>query len=196
MFYDKLYDAACPVVRLFYRIFFFASVKGRENVPKSGGAIICGNHSSNHDGVIIAAFTPRRLKFMAKKELFKNPFFAKVLTGLGLRPVDRGGHDISIVKTALRILKDGDPMVIFPEATRSLKDINDCKDGAVVLAIKTRVPIIPVHIINGYKLFHKVKVIYGKPYDLSEYYGKRLLPEEIHEITLDVMKKIYSMNEA
>lgn len=196
MFYDKLYSIARPLVNLFYRIFFFARAYGRENVPKAGGAVLCGNHRSNHDGLIVAAFTSRRLNFIAKKELFKNPVASRFFTGLGLRPVDRGGHDISVVKTAISILKSGNAMVIFPEGTRNKIDINDCKDGAVVLALKLRVPLIPVHIVSRYIPFGGMKVIYGKPYDLSGYYGKRLTPQEIHAITVDVMKKIYEMNEA
>lgn len=195
MFYDMIYKIVRPLVKVFYNVIFFAKSYGRDNIPKDTGVIICGNHTSNHDGPIVAAFTPRQMNFIVKKEIFKFKVFSKLLYGLGLRPVERDGSDIAVVKAALSILKNNGGLVIFPEGTRNLKDINDAKDGAVVMAIKTQVPIIPVRIISKFKVFGGMKVIYGNPFDLSEYYGKKLTSDEIHSLTLKLMDTIYNIKE-
>lgn len=195
MFFKILYGIAQPILRLFYYILFFAKCYNKNVVPKDKSVLICGNHNSAHDGVIVGAFVPRRLNFMAKKELFANKFFKWFLSGLGIYPVDRKGNDISVVKTALSILKNNGAMVIFPEGTRNLLDINNSKNGAVVLAIKTHSPIVPVHIISKYKIFGGMKIIFGEPVTFDEYYDKHLTNEETHKLTLELMEKIYSLKD-
>ncbi len=191
--YSALYNILVPLIRLFYRVLFFARVYGRENVPKDTAVIICGNHNSNHDGPIVAGFVPRKMNFIGKKEIFKFKPFGKLLYGLGVRPVDRSKSDIAVVRAALSILKENGGLLIFPEGTRNLPDINDAKDGAVGIALKTKTPIIPVHIISKYRLFSGMKIIFGKPYDLSPYYDKKLSQDEIHAITVDLMNTIYKI---
>ena len=193
--YNALYNILMPLVKCFYKVFFFAKSYGKENVPKETSVIICGNHSSNHDGVILAGFIPRKMNFIAKKELFKFKLVAKILYGLGARPVDRSKNDISVVRAALSILKENGGLLIFPEGTRNLPDINDTKDGAVSIALKTKTPLIPVKIVGKFRLFSGIRVIFGKEYDLTPYYDKKLSQEEIHAITLDLMKTIYEMEE-
>lgn len=195
MFFKGVYFIAQPLIRLFYRIFFFAKSYNQNNVPDDCSVIICGNHKSLNDGIVIGGFVPRKLNFMAKKELFANKFCKWFLSGLGIYPVDRKGNDISVVKTALRILKDNGAMVIFPEGTRNLPDINESKDGAVVLALKTKSPIIPVKIDSKYKLFGGMKIVFGDPVCYEQYYDKKLSGEEIHKLTVELMEKIYSLKD-
>lgn len=193
--YNVLYGMLMPLVKSFYKIFFFAKAYGKDNVPKNSSVIVCSNHISNHDGVIIAGFIPRKMNFLGKKEIFKYKIFAKILYGLGVRPVDRSKNDISVVRAALSILKENGGLLIFPEGTRNLEDVNNAKDGAVVMALKTKTPLIPVRIKGDYRLFSGVKVIFGKEYDLTPYYDKKLTQEEIHAITLDLMKTINEIEE-
>lgn len=195
MFFRCLYSVIQPLIRVFYKVFFFAKSYNENSVPNDVSVIICGNHKSINDGIVIGGFIPRKLNFMAKKELFANKFCKWFLTGLGIYPVDRKGNDISVIKTALKILNNNGAMVIFPEGTRNLPDINNSKDGAIVLALKTKSPIVPVKIQSPYKLFHGMKIIFGEPIYYEQYYDKKLSGEDVHKLTVQLMEKIYSLKD-
>ena len=79
---------------------------------------------------MIAAFSPKRLKFLGKAELFKNKLFACVLRSIGCVPVDRSGGDLKAMRTCIRILKENNPLMLFPEGTRSCIHIDDV-DGLI-----------------------------------------------------------------
>ena len=117
-----------PVNRLFVFIYYVAglladilhpvSVEGVERLPKNG-ALLCPNHSSNWDPILVALKLPKnyRLHIMAKEELFKNPLLGWLLRKVGAFPVSRGNNDINTVRTAMQAIKDGDNLLIFPEGT-------------------------------------------------------------------------------
>ena len=107
--------------RLFFLFVFRIKVVGREKVLKSGGALFACNHKSNWDGLVVLATCPRRLAFMAKAELFKFKPFAVILKAFGAFPVNRGKGDISAIKTSLRILKEENAFIMFPEGKRVKK---------------------------------------------------------------------------
>lgn len=192
--FDLLYSIAVLFLKLFYKIFFFAKAEGVENIPQSGGMIFCGNHQSNHDPVVIAAFVGIKLKFLAKAELFKFKFFAWFLKSIGCVPVDRNSGDIKAMKTCIKILKDGNPLLLFPEGTRSCIHIDDVKPGALLFAIKSQVPVIPVGISN-LKLFGGTKVTFGKPIYYDKYYDKKISSDEYKILTNRLMLNIYDLVE-
>ncbi len=168
-----MYEFCCAVVRIYYKIFFRSRIYGRENVPKSGGLLICVNHLSNNDAVLVGSNIKRRLRFMAKKELFKVPLLNVIVKKLGAFPIDRSISDIGAVRTALSILKGGDAMMIFPEGRRNKEFLPEkILPGAAMIAYKSNVPILPVYIDGKYKLFGRTDVYYGKP----------VSPEEIGEM--------------
>lgn len=117
--------------------------------------------------------TNRRIRFMAKQELFKKPMLAKLLTGLGGFPVDRGGADRAALRTAQACIEAGEPTAVFPEGTRVAGPmLGDLFDGAAYLSIKTGVPILPVAIggseqilASGHVLpkLKRVAVVIGAP---------------------------------
>jgi 1-acyl-sn-glycerol-3-phosphate acyltransferase len=145
-------------------IIYRPKIVGKENVPEKGGCIICPNHVHALDSVIILTGNKRKVCFMAKEELFKNgfiKFLAKVFT---IFPVRRGGKDLEAIKTSLRILKKGDILAMFPEGTRNgMAKGQGFKSGAILIAIKAGVPIIPCGVQGSFKPFTKVKLNYGKP---------------------------------
>ena len=104
------------LVNLVAGILHPVTIIGRENLPEHG-ALLCPNHNSNWDPVLVALKVPvnYRLHIMAKKELFCNKVFDWVLRKLGAFPVDRGEGDIEAVKTALKAIKSGDNLLIFPD---------------------------------------------------------------------------------
>ena len=102
------------ILLLLYRV----DVKGLEHLPKSG-ALLCPNHASNIDPVLIGLCLPLdyHLHFMAKAELFEKPALAWLIRTLGAFPVQRDGRDIQSVKTAMQVLHKGENLLIFPEGT-------------------------------------------------------------------------------
>lgn len=124
------------LVNLVAGILHPVTIIGRENLPEHG-ALLCPNHNSNWDPVLVALKVPvnYRLHIMAKKELFCNKVFDWVLRKLGAFPVDRGEGDIEAVKTALKAIKSGDNLLIFPEGTRvEHEGALPAKGGVAVIA--------------------------------------------------------------
>ena len=159
-------------------LFFPRTVKGLENVPSKGPYILASNHISNLDPVIMGISTPHRLRFMAKVELFKNPLMGWWLKQLWAFPIKRGESDFGALKQALKFLKEGYPVLLFPEGTRRMDDAPiPAQAGAGFLAMKSQVPIVPVY-IQGSNLAmpprsKSVKrflttVIYGKPFNVTD----------------------------
>ena len=146
------------------RTYFRLSVKGRENIPKTGAFILAPIHRSNVDTPISCAATTRRLRYMGKDSLWKNKTIGSVLSALGGFPVTRGTADLEALKRCLAVLALGEPMVMFPEGTRQFGDvIQPLFDGAAYLAIKANVPIVPVGIGGTQGVMPKgTKMIYPK----------------------------------
>ena len=175
-------------------VLFRIKTVGKDRVIE-GGTILAVNHKSNWDPLAIWATCPRQLAYMAKSELFKFKPFGALLKAVGVFPVHRGKGDIGAVKTALSILKQEKPMVIFPEGRR-VKEGERCeiKPGVTMLATHAKVPVIPVRICGKYRLFHRITVIYGEPIFLDEYYGEKLTVEKMQSLSQSIMQQVYSLN--
>ena len=169
-------------------------VKGKENLPKEKAAIICPNHVHFLDGPTLIANSKRKINVLAKEELFKNKFLSNCLRMLGMYPIKRGSADIEAIKVSLKILKNNELLMIFPEGTRNgmAKGVKP-KNGAVVMAIKAGVPIIPVGIIGNFKPFRKITIKIGKPIDYSSYKDKVKDKELMTKLTEELMKEIVKL---
>ena len=124
--------AAAPALR----------VEGLENVPQEGPVLLCPNHSSAIDPILLVIALGRRypIRIMAKQQLLKIPVLGAILRGIGVFPVDRGNSDIGAVKTAIRSLKDGWNLLLFPEGTRVREPGTVAvKGGAAMIAIRSGV---------------------------------------------------------
>ena len=110
-------------------------------MPRKGAYILACNHISNLDPVVIGISTPRRLHFMAKAELFKQPFVAWWLRKLWAFPIKRGEADFGALKESLKWLKKGEPVLVFPEGTRRKEDkpVNP-QPGTGFIALKSQAP--------------------------------------------------------
>ncbi len=171
-------------------------VRGRENLPE-GGAVLCGNHSSFSDAVwvVIACWLDSVPRTMAKKELFSIPVLGYVIRHMGGFPVDREINDINAVKTAMRILRDGDKLVIFPEGTRVRKGkAVKPHGGAVLIANKSQVPIVPVYITKNKRFLAPIDIIFGEPYEPVPA-DARVTAELIEELSEDLMQRIYTLGD-
>lgn len=182
------------IIKLLNLILYNIHVEGEENIPETGGVVLCPNHISNYDPLAVATHMKRQVHFMAKAELYKNFIVRKVLLAVGTIPVDRGKVSLETLKESLRVLKNGEILGIFPEGTR-VKNGERKKpmEGFVVFALKTKSPILPVHIEGEYKFRGKINIKIGKPIELNEYYGKKVKPEEMSKISEKIMDIVYDL---
>lgn len=189
----NLYKLVHFVTGNFYKLSFGVNIKGKENIPKDGGLILCSNHSSNFDPIALAILTTKRqVHFMAKKELFDNPALKRLMENAGTFPIDREGNDLKAIKTALKILKDDGVVGIFPEGTRTKEmDLNKAKGGVTMIAIKARVPIVPVHIESKYKFLEPLRITVKKPIYYDEFFNKKLNKEEYKKLSEELLRNIY-----
>jgi 1-acyl-sn-glycerol-3-phosphate acyltransferase len=187
MFYEFCRGLLRGVFAVAYRL----EATGEENIPKEGGVLLCSNHISVLDPITVGIRIKRKIKFMAKAELFKVPVLGPVITRLGAFPVKRGGVSKESIKTSLTILRNGEMMGIFPEGTRH-SDSGAAKKGAATFALRSGAAVVPVAIVGDYKLFRKMRVIYGAPLDLTEF-KEMESGEAVEAVTDNIMSRIREM---
>jgi 1-acyl-sn-glycerol-3-phosphate acyltransferase len=187
-----LYKIARGLLRVWFKVAFRWEIRGRENVPSEGAVILCCNHISNWDPPFLGSPLKRQVHYMAKEELFKVPVLGWLIRQFGAFPVKRGGVSKDSIKQTLNILREGRMLGIFPEGTRNAAMNQAAKRGAATFALKTGATVIPVAIIGQYEVFKKMKIIYGKPVDLSECASP---PEGVDPIELATDKIMKSIRE-
>lgn len=144
---------ADPVLNLWARNILAAAgttvhVRGLERLPP-GTCILASNHQSNFDPVVVFACVPKHLRFVAKAELFRIPFFGGWLKRLGNLRVERGGNekDRQTLEEAVSAVREKVSVMFFPEGTRSVDgQLKPFKKGAALLAIQAQVPLVPMAI--------------------------------------------------
>ena len=196
MFY-KIFKMLC---RFWFGTILGTKVIGLENIPKDGAFILTANHVSNWDPPFLGTFMGREVCYMGKEELFKNPIMAAICRGLHVFPVKRGAADKTAIKTAVKILKDGKCLGIFPEGTRSKTGkLGKAEPGVSLIAAMTKAPIIPAAIINTEKIFSKEKffprlaVVYGTPLKFA---GSTKDKEALAEFAQSIMKEIAQLKDS
>lgn len=170
-----------------------AEVVGKENIPKQGAVIICGNHRSFLDPPLMEVTCGRYTRFLAKEELTKNKFFAFLGKVFDAILVKRDSKDVKALKESLQTLKNGDCLALFPEGTRNgLAKGEKVKDGAAFFALRSGAPVVPCGIKGGEKGNRKVTITYGKPIDFSEYKGSKD-KEILDKVTDTIMSEIIKL---
>lgn len=176
----------------FFNGLFPCKIYGKENLP-SGGTVIVSNHFHAMDCGYIAKLYNKDIYFLAKQELFKKKSTARLLKSLGGIPIDRDNPDLKSMMSVLKILKEEHKLVIFPEGTRNKTGTNDLqpiKGGAIIFAVKAKKPIVPIMFLKKGGFFKPTKMIVGEPFELSEYYGKKLLDTDLEEMAKIVSDKM------
>lgn len=165
--------------------FYQYKVIGKENFPKDGGVLLCSNHISNLDPPTVGIAAPRQVHFMAKEELFSAPVIGKILPHINAFPVKRGMSDREALRTGLKVLKEGKVLGLFPEGTRSKTgELGKGLAGAGFFALRSNAYIVPCAVIGSYKPFKRIKVVFGKPIDFSQYRKNKISAEEATEIIM------------
>lgn len=189
-----LYKIVLIIVRIAMLFVFRIRTKGYENVPSEGGVIYAFNHRSNWDPVLAGVTSKRQIRFMAKEELFKNPFFGSLIKALGAFPIKRGKGDIGAFKGAVKILRDGGVMLMFPEGHRIKEGkIVKAKPGVALIAQMAKAPVVPVNISGKYSWMSKITVTYGQPILLDEYYGQKLEQDKIQELADGILNSVRAL---
>ena len=175
------YYLASFAVRNYARLFWDFRVYGLNNVPRTPGLVVASNHFSTFDPPIIGSVVPREIHFMAKKELFESQPMRWLSEHLLAFPVDRSKSDMRAIKEALRYLKEGLAVGIFPQGTRASTD-KEALDGAAFLAQRAGVPLLPTAI---WREGRKFRVRFGEP--ISPQGRSR---EEMSAMTQQLMTRI------
>ncbi len=161
---EKFYWLVRGATGLAVRILGGARVSGSRHIPAEGPVILCSNHFSYWDPPAVAAACPRRVFFMAKKELFSVPVLGPAVRLLGAFPVDRQSADRGAIRQALRHLKEGRVLGLFPEGTRGQPNqVSDPKPGVGLIAKRSRAPVVPMAVIGEYVTKDPVHVRVGEP---------------------------------
>ena len=198
--FNLFFTVVYYVARVLVNVLFPATVEGMDRLPRNG-VLLCPNHSSNWDPILVALRLPvnYRLHIMAKVDLFKNPILAWILRRLGAFPVSRGSSDIQSVKTAMQAIKSGDNLLIFPEGTTIHNGIGyvdglpaHAKAGVAVIGVRTGATLVPVFVDGPKKPFRRTRIIFGKPYQ-PVYTGRHGTSEEMQKIADDILAAAYAL---
>ncbi len=133
-------------------------INGEENIPTNQPAIYVSNHQSNFDVPVIYASLPIHFGWLAKQELFQVPLFGAAMKKVDCVPIDRSNRRkmMSSINAAAKRIKNGTSVVIFPEGTRSPDgNLQPFKKGALLIAAKAQVPVVPIAIYGSYELLPK-----------------------------------------
>ena len=148
-----LYSVGVALAKGAFGAFANFHVKGRERVPRKGPLIVVANHMSNGDPPAVAAAVPRRLFMMAKRGLFAGSLVTKILTDVGVHPLERDGRDVGALLWGVRLLKKGDAVLFFPEGTRGQDPrLRRGKTGAAYAALRSGAPVLPVGVVGTEKI--------------------------------------------
>ncbi|MBI4343662.1 MAG: 1-acyl-sn-glycerol-3-phosphate acyltransferase [Candidatus Omnitrophica bacterium] len=160
-------------LRLIFGLGFGLRVHGLEHVPRRGGVIVAANHVSYLDPPVLGAACPRRLRFMAKANLFRHPLLGGYLRSVGVIPIVREESDLGAVREGIARLRRGEALAIFPEGGRQISgQLGEAKRGVGLLAAAARVPVVPAFIRGTFEAWPrggtairraKIRVAFGKP---------------------------------
>jgi 1-acyl-sn-glycerol-3-phosphate acyltransferase len=164
-----------------FRLFRFRfDVRGSEHVPTTGGAIICSNHVSYFDFTFLglgALPQHRMVRFMAKSAVFDHWFAGRFMRAMLHIPVDRRAGAAAF-EAAVRALKDGEVVGVFPEATISTSfTVKELKAGAARMAFQSGVPIIPAAVWGGHRVATKGKVDLRRDIAVTVILGEPIVAE-------------------
>ncbi len=185
------YTFAKSVVKSIFKPLYRIEAIGLENLPKEGGVLLCSNHIHNLDPIVVGIMIQRDVYYMAKEELFKVPVFGKIVEMCNAFPVKRGLSDREALRKALKVLKEGHVLGLFPEGTRSKTgELGKGLAGAGFFALRSDAAVVPCAVIGPYKSFHKLKMVYGKPMDMVELRKTKASAEQVTELIMSEIHKL------
>ncbi|MBQ8229473.1 MAG: 1-acyl-sn-glycerol-3-phosphate acyltransferase [Clostridia bacterium] len=165
---------------------------------KDGACVYVCNHYGLFDAVFPAATTWEGIHYLAKKENFEAPILGWLLGKVKAICANRDGNDVRAILDCFKCLKNGEKICIFPEGTRNKTEAEmlPFHHGAAAIAIKCKTPILPIMMYKRPRFFRRTHVLIGEPFELTEYYDRKLTEAEfaeadnkIRDIMLDMRKQ-------
>jgi 1-acyl-sn-glycerol-3-phosphate acyltransferase len=205
--YGWLYPAAKAVLKPTFHAMFRIRVVGADNIPTTGPAIICPNHTSVIDSFLLPAVLPRRITFVGKSEYLDSWKTKHLFPALGMVPIDRSGGDAAerALAIAAEILGNGELFGIYPEGTRSRDGrLHKGRTGAARLAMRTGAPLVPVGIrgtrdiqppgARAPRPFKSCEFHIGRPIDPEHYVGRSDERLALRQVTDEVMYEVCQLS--
>ena len=175
-----------------FLIYYRPKFKNKNVIPESGPIILCGNHIHLYDQCLSIISTKRYIRYMAKKEYFDNKKTKWFFSAVGCISVDRQNHDGKAKDEAIKTLKEGGAIGLFPEGTRNKTKefLLPFKFGSVSMAKKTDAYLVPFGITGDYVFHSKNLVIrYGKPFKVTD-----MDMESANELLYNTVKSLMEEN--
>jgi 1-acyl-sn-glycerol-3-phosphate acyltransferase len=201
-----LYEATYLASMLGMTIGFSLRTEGRSNIPASGPVLLVANHQSFLDPILMGLSSRRHLRFLARKTLFRNRFFAALISGLNAVPIDQEGIAKEGIKVVVEQLRLGQAVVVFPEGERTPDGLlHHPKPGVHLIIRLTEVPLVPVGIAGAFNAWPRwrkfpipaplflpsqpgtLAVVVGKPLD-GRRYARMPRPEALQELYVEINK--------
>lgn len=182
-----------PIHRFFYPFRRFGAKKVAD-----GPFIFVGNHYCIWDIFYPAHTTWEAVHFMSKQSVLEAPVLGYLARRMGVIGAMRDGSDIRTVMEALKVLKHGDKLSMFPEGTRNKKSEEEFlpfHGGAAMLSIKTKTPIVPFVICSRPRLFRMTHIVYGEPMEFTEYYDRKLTSADYDEADEKLKRRLYELRD-
>lgn len=181
-----------PIIWIFFPFRFY----GNRKVEK-GGCIYIGNHYRVWDIIFPACTTWEAIHFLAKISLSKNKFLNFFCNSFKTINVTRDGNDVRAILDCIKCLKNGEKISLYPEGTRNKteQEFLPFKSGAAAMAIKAKVPIVPILIYKRQRLFRMSHILIGEPFTLDEFYDRRLTEEDYQKADEILYQKLVSMRQ-
>jgi 1-acyl-sn-glycerol-3-phosphate acyltransferase len=200
-----LYRFLKPLALAVMRLAFGLRGRGVEHVPAEGPVLLVANHTSLLDSPLVGGVCPRQLSFLAKKELFDIPLFGGFIRRLGARPLRREGPDAGALRTALRVLREGGALLVFPEGTRGEEGVlGTAKPGAGMLAVLGQAAVVPVYISGSGRAWPRgrkfprpasVTVTFGPPLAVAAG-GRTRRKDDYEAVSRDMMAAIARLRDS
>jgi 1-acyl-sn-glycerol-3-phosphate acyltransferase len=165
-------------------------------VPADGAVILACNHVSYFDPVVLGVGVRRPVTYLAKKELFAVPLLGPIITGLGAYSLDREAGGVAAVRAALRALKDGRCIGIFPEGGRNRDGNAREKGGAALLGALSGAPVVPAAIVGTRDplAFRQIRVVYGEPLQIER--QRKADGGDMEKWTAEIMHRVRALEES
>lgn len=166
---NRFYRVIRAIVGAFCRVVYPTRVIGVENIPAEGPVLLCSNHISMLDPVLLICSIRRQVSFLAKKELFSTGLTNWFFRALGMVPVDRGASDIQALRVSLEVLNNGGVLGIFPQGHRHRQDeCREIQNGAAMLALRSKAQVVAAHVSAPMRAFRRTVIRISEPIDLSD----------------------------
>ena len=166
-----MYSVVLPVIRVLLKTILPVKYHGLENVSgMEAPFILMANHTSMLDPFMMAAAVPKyQIRFIGKKELWKFPPFAWFANNINAIPVDRHNTDMEAMRACMRVTREGHVLGIFPEGTRHHQGLmTELESGVAMIALRAKVPLVPVYIAGKLGLFRTLHVYVGQPIAMED----------------------------